>query len=477
CSSDLLQRVGGAEQGDVLLGIALTRPLGVAAVPMMQAIGTLLGDRAEDALARCVLARSAGTRRAAADVLKPMLGAADASMVLDLLERGGSEVRPLALRLLGATPSPAARTALLGALSATDGTVAITACESLIEHGPVHASDLQAIVRRAAIDRAFGYAAVALTRLELTHGAVLLDDAAVPFLRQEIDSHDPFMRVASAVALAQLAYRSDDAEGTRYGDRAIVDGLLLVVAPGAFVPSYSLLHPLASEQLRRFTGRSFVSPGEWASWWEEAKDRFVGLRRAIEVDLDSAGLAVLHCRDPQRVVSIRGERAPEPFQPAPTDEHYVLAAAEMAQLVQRLQDAGFMSPALELQRRKHDAVPRPASLELRVGAVRAFYSAPLRDAWMQRFTADVAAVAARERWQLYFDGNGSFADFWQRERAWLLANPEREARDRRLKDLIVGALPRLPAELRGRALEHLNEIPNLVALLSEHDGLAIVAAV
>ncbi len=474
----VLERVGSAEEGKQLASIALMRPLGDATAPLMQTLGTLLGGDANESLFRCLTARTAGTRRAAANALKPRLVANDSKLVLDAMQRAGGDVHALGLWLLGATPTPEARAALVLGLSAKDANVAIAACEALIEHGPSTVSDLQQVLSRPASDRAFGYAAVALTRLELTHGVSLLSDAAAPTLQKEIDSHDLFMRVASAVALAQLSYRGGDAEGVRYGDRAIVDGLLLVVAPGVFVPSYSLLYPLGNEQLRRLTGRAFPTPTDWTSWWAIARANFVGLRMEVPIDAEKAAMLSLTLREPRRVIRLRGERAPAPLDLVPDDEAYVLPATEMAQLVQRLQDAGFMSPTLDQQRRKNEGVPRPRALELRLGASRSTYDAPLNDdAFMDRFAADLGTVADRERWQLYHDGGAEFGAFWQRERGWLLANADRVARDRHLKDLIVAALPRLQGLARSRALEHLNDVPQVDKQLDERDGLAIVAAV
>jgi len=473
----VLERTGGEEEGRQLTALALSRPLGSATEHAMRAIALLQGAAAKDALLRCVLARSSGTRRAAVAAVKPLLGPTDTERVLDLRQRGGREGNLLALELLAATPTVEARVALVAALSSPDADVAATACAALIEHGPTLASDLQAIVGRAASDRAFGYAAVALAQLETTHNVVLLGDAAVPFLRQELDSNDLFMRVAASVALAQLSYRSGDEVGDKYGDRAIVDGLLLVVAPSAFVPSYSLLHPLASAQMRRLTGRAFALPTGWQNWWATARASFVGLRQTLAIEGERAGLAALTLRQPGQVIRVRGADAPVPLDVAAEDEVYVLAAAEMAQLVQRLQDAGFMSPALEQARQRQAGAPRPRSLELRLGAVRSTYAAPLRDdAWMDRFAAELATVAAHERWQLYHDG-ADFMAFWRREREWLLGHTDRAARDRRSKDLIVAALPRLQGELRERALTHLNEVPDLGALLDERDGLALAGAV
>lgn len=473
----VLERFGSQDEAAAIAAVATTRPLGAAAQRAMEVLALLAGEDAKEALFRCLIARTSGTRRAAADQLKPRLGVQDAARVLELMQRDG-ELRALGLWLLGATPAAAARTTLLSALATPDVHAATTACESLVEHGPDLAQDLQALVERAALDRSFGYAAVALTRLELAHGVVLLAPSAAPFLRQEVDSNDRFMRVAAAVALAQLSYRSGDEAGDRFGDRAIIDGLLLVVAPGAFVPSYGLLHPLANRQLRRLTGRAFDTPTDWQSWWTAAREGFVGLRQTLAMDEGRAAVAALTLRTRERVVHVRGERAPEPSRRDESDELYFLPASEMLRLVQRLQDAGFMSPALEKAALPTEATANARSLELRVGSARSTYEADDRgDAWMERFVADITSVAARERWQLYPSDGTDFLVFWRQERDWQAQHQDRADRDRRLKDLVIAALPRLRGAQRSRALEHLNDVPEVAKLLDAEDGAAIAAAV
>lgn len=475
-----LARVGGVEEAEQVELAVMNRAVGDNAVLLVQVLAQLHGANAKDALLRCLHTRSPGTRRAITDQLRGLLDVADAGRLLDAAQRGNAEVRLCVLQLLGATPSPEARLSLRAALGGADVTHAVAACESLIAHGPALAEDLQQVLGRAATDRSFGFAAVALTRLELGSGTPLLRDESVPHLRREVDGHDAFLRVASAVALAQLAFRSTATDGDRFGDAAIVDSLLLVATPGGFVPAYSLLNPIATEQLRRFSGKSFATAPEWTGWWGGARAGFVGMRRSVALDMSQASLAMLLYRTQGRAVRLRGEQTAVPNVTIPDEESYVLHGAELAALVKRLQDAGFMSDVLAQQRRRLPVgLALPRSLEVRIGTARAADAAPAgSDQWMDRFVAELDAVVQRERWQLYHDpAQGDFMAFWRAEHDWLTAHSDRVARDTRLKDLIVKSLARADDKQRSRALAHLNEIRDLPSLLQEADGLAIVAAV
>lgn len=471
-----IERFGGAADADTVEAILLTRALGVSTAQAVQTLIQLRQTDAKEALFRCLASRIAGARREVAVALKPRLGAEDAARVIEVGRSGGADGRAAAVLLLGATPTPAARAHLIGALSASDAVLAAAACESLVEHGAQEVSDLREILGRAAIDRGFGYAAVTLARLELKGGGDLLTESMVPFLHQELDSHDMFMRVASSIALAQLAYRSEDTEGQRYADRAVVEGLMLVVAPSQFVPGFGILQPVARDILRRFSGRDLSTPDDWQGWWKVASGDYVGMRRVVSVTEQTGTLATLTLRLPQRTVRVRGEATAPPAALEEGAEDYVLSGEEMVELVRRLRDAGFMrSPAGSAVA---TGVPLVRSLQLRVGNAGTRFDAPEREPWMDRYVAELDGVAARERWQLYPGADATdFKTFWRGERAWLAGNAERAARDAHLKNLILGALPRLQGPVRARAIEHLNDVPELSTLLTEDDGLRIVAAV
>ncbi len=471
-----VERFGSADEAAVVEAVLLTRALGAATAPAVATLAHLRQADAKEALFRCLSSRIAGARREVAANLKPRLGPDDAARVIELARTGGAEGRANAAFLLGAVASPAARAHLVGALSASDAVLAAAACDSLVELGAADVADLQAILGRAALDRGFGYAAVALTRLELKGAGDLLADSMVPFLRQELDSHDLFMRVASSLALAQLAYRSDDTDGQRYGDRAVVEGLLLVVAPTQFIAGFGLLQPVARDVLRRFSGRDLSTTEDWQGWWKVASADYLGMRRTVNVDEHNGKLATLTLRLSDRTLRVRGDGTTSSVALDAGAEDYVLAGEEMVELARRLRDAGFMRDPAPAATRA--GLPLVRSLQLRVGSAGTRYDAPERDPWMDRFVAELDGIAMRERWQLYpGPAANDFATFWSAERAWLLANADRRARDGRLKDLILGALPGLKDKDRARAIAHLNEVPDLAMLLTEDDGLRIVAAV
>ena len=107
----------------------------------------------------------------------------------------------------------------MAALADPRPTIAATACQSLINHGPDVAPLLAGIASRPARGRAFGYAVFALSAIEDRTGRVLLSDEMLPHLLVELGGLDAFMKTTAALALANIAFRSEDTRGLRYGDR------------------------------------------------------------------------------------------------------------------------------------------------------------------------------------------------------------------------------------------------------------------
>lgn len=484
----VLRRFGGSQHCGELQFLVLTRPFGSATRAAVTTLAELAGEDAKEALLACLTSRYAGVRKAARDLLLARLEESDLPRILELSRDEREDVRRKALFLLGALPYPPARARLIEALSAPSPTLAAIACRSLIAHGTDHIADLQAIVSRAPLDRSFGYAAFALAQLENQTGRVLLPDAAVPFLRQELGGPDSFMRATAALALANFAFRSDDDKGFEYGDREIVDGLMLVVAPTAFVSNFDMLHKAAAAQIVRFTGQDFRGRAHaWRSWWRQARAGFVGMRLEVPVTDENGARAVLVWTDPGRRLRFRGERVladPELQRAgaAAADDgrerlDFVLSGPEMASLVGRLKAQGFMQPAQLAAAAQARSLPVARTLELRLGSLRAVARGPAAPArWLDALESELLAVARRERWQLYPDPahSGDFLEFWRAERRWLAEHADPRARERRLVKRILAALPKLEGAARRRALVDLGSLEGLKDLLAEADGLRLV---
>jgi HEAT repeat protein len=478
----VLRRCGSAEHADELNYLLLTRPLGSATAPAVELLAALRPATAVDTLVSCLSARFAGVRRAAAAELKKRVDVRVLPRLLQLSRANDADVQARALEVLGVLPEAEARSRLIEALGAREANVAAAACEALIAQGPSLCADLQAVVVLGPSGQAFGYAAVALTRLELADGGELLTEAMADKLKAELHAGTPFLRAAAAVALAQLAHRSSTSDPAAYGDREVIDGLMLVVAPGAFVPSYSLLSPPAMELFLRLTG---VDPHKRASslraWWEQSRPTFVGMRRRVEVSPDNGARATLTLADGGVTWVFVGDGATDA--PAPEGaSRFLLSGAEMADLVRRLSDLGFMrarSQPAGGSGAEESALPTERVLDLAVDGVRASASAPRSPSPpMDAFVLELAQVAMRERWQLYRD-EATEPDpiaFWRAEREWLMVHPDRTERDRRLLDRMFRALARADAARLQTIVLHLQDVPDVARLLTTSHGEAVLEA-
>jgi HEAT repeat protein len=476
----VVRRFGVESDAKELQFLLQTRPFGAATRLGVEVMAELSRGNAKAALMSCLTSRYAGVRKAATDLLLARIDATDLDALVALSREPDTDIRRKALFLLGALPHEPARLRLLEALSDPDLTISSTACRSLIDHGPDVAPALKEIVSHAAADRSFGYAAFALTMLEDQTGLALLAEEMTEPLRSELTGPDLFMRATTALALANLAFRSDDVGGLRFSDREVVDGLLLVVAPKDFVPNISMLQRPATRKLQQFTGMDFQGrSAAWRAWWETARPGFVGTRLALPITPENGALATLTWSDEHTIAHFRGENAPAPAEQeeeADIVDEYLLSGPEMDALVKRLEAQGFMTHGLLASAASTEMLPVARTLDLRLGTARCQVSGPTAPAqWLDVLAAEIAAVEERERWQLYPDPQAAShrKAFWESERAWLAAHKDRTERQRRLVASILAAYPSLPPARATRAIDHLEAIPDLAKVLTADDGLRV----
>ncbi len=472
----ILRRFGSRKHGESLQFLLLTRPFASATREAVAAMVDLLGDGAKDALLVSLTSRYSGVRKASMDLLLARLGKEDVPRLIELSRGKKEDIKRKALFLLGALPYPEASERLVETLSTPAPTLAAAACQSLIAHGPVAVPALQAIVSRPPENRSFGYAAFALSVLEAETGKAFLDESMLPYLRMELTGTDTFMQVAVALALANLAFRSDDARGVKYSDREVVDALMHVAAPSSYVTNTSLVHEPVTRKLVEFSGQDFGGSGQaWKNWWKAARATFVGMRLTIPVTAESGRGAILTWISPGEEVRIVGEKL---VLPPPSDEVrcYKISGAEMAALVEKLTQLGFMGRGVLASAAAVQMMPVARTLELRVGDMRAAVKGPAAGTrWLDVLQAEIAATELRERWQLYPspEKEADFGVFWTAERKWMAANTDPRSRDKRLKECILVAIPELSPSRQASALRHLLSINDLQGLLLEEDGLAL----
>jgi HEAT repeat protein len=462
---------GRPEHAEELEFLLLTRPFRSATEVVLDTMAIIAREQAAERLFACLTASRPNVRHHAAELLGARLRPEHAERLILLSQQAELDVQIKALRLLGAVPpTPPVRARLRAALS-EDPRLAEAAVEALVRHGAEPAADLQEILRRPALGRETGYAALALAAIEdAAPGTALVTDDMAEHLLAELDAPDPFQRGAVAIALAGLAWRSDDASGTRFGDRAIVAALLELVAPTEFVAHLATLSRLATPRLVQLTGLDFgAAHGPWRSWWSEVEGSgFVGARRHVSLDGSNVASASLRCRGPAGTVVLRGEKTRAPAGEGIAD--LVVSGAEMTALVADLERLGFMG---EVRRGRGDADPR--ALALAVDGVVARSDPMTAPQVLDRMFARIDAVARANRWQAYRDPQREPdpVAFWRAESRWLEQHPDPREQADRLKERILAVLPKRRGADAARAADDLLAIADLRSMLTEADGLAL----
>ncbi|HLQ38761.1 MAG TPA: HEAT repeat domain-containing protein, partial [Planctomycetota bacterium] len=466
---------GSSKIGEELLFQALARPLGEATRDVLATMVQLKDKTSKQALFECVRGRVPGTRRQATEMLRAMLTVDDLPFALQLAGESSLDLQLAGVELLGSLKDERSQRRLLEVL-AKEPAIAGAACTELIHQGTAAVPVLQAALQQPPIDRGFAYAAFALARIGEDTGQPVLPEPAVDRLRAQLDARDAATRSLCAIALADLAFHSGDADAQRYRDTEVVEALLQVVAPTAFVPNLDLLRRPAEARLVRLAGRSVTGDARlWRDWWADQKATFVAVRLKVHVDAQNAANAVVSLRGERSHLRLLGEglAALAPLEGA---DELLLGSAQMLLLVQGLQAAGFMDPAAV---RVPDGVAVPRSLQVQVPGGRALLVAPAGHERFDRMVAVVDEVLRAELWQLYRDPEHEpdRGAFWRSERRWLDANPEPLERDRRFLRRVVRNWPQTSDALRTLAVQQLFALPGRKDLLGEDDGKLITALV
>lgn len=465
---------GWKQTGDELLFQLLSRPLNDATREVMAVMAQLKGSEAKAALRECVRARLPAVRRAATEVLAQQVGPDDLPLALELAGDQALDLRLSGIELLGAIRDPRSQKRLVELL-AKDPTVAGAACTQLLRQGSDAAPVLQQALAEPPIDRAHAYAAFVLAQTQAQSGTELLPAAAADVLRRDLDSTDLTTRCLAAVAMAELAFRSDDPDPSKHRDADVVQTLLLLTSTEVFVPNLSLMREAAEARLAALSGRAASAEGlTWNEWWKANRQGFQGLRARVRVDAANAALAVLELRTERRRLRLLGEELAG-MAPSNADE-IVLAKGHMLKLVQQLEALGFMAtgPGREA------AQPPQRALQLQVQGARCQSTAPNVGApHFDRFALAVEGVLDTETWQLFrdFDAEPDRAAFWRAERRWLDANPQPVEHSRRFLHRMVKVWPRVSASKRTAGLAWLFARPDKQGMLREEDGLKILELV
>lgn len=470
-------RVSGTDRvGDELLFQLLARSCGAATRSVIETMAVLKGPNSKDALKQCMRASISAVRRQAIPVLGPMCTVDDFGFVVALSREQSLDLRIRAVDLLRAIGDAPASARLVELLS-KDPALAAAACLALIRIGPNAIETLQKRVLAPSVDRSFVYAAFALAQIgEQTGQAVLPGELLKPLARR-LKAPEALTRVLAAVPLADLIYRAAPAEGAQLPDVGLVEALLLVVEPTAFVPNLDMLRNPAEQRLLRHTGRMMVGAKtmSWRNWWRVQKNTFLGVRSSITVDASNAGGAVVTLRQEDRTVRMLGEDVAGASPIAGTIE-VLLTSEQLLDLVRSLEDEGYGDP---LAMRVDSALPRVRSLEIRVSGGRS--SVAVTESAHLGFDAmaqSINALVDRELWQMYRVGSEqpNRHAFWVAEQAWRSEHKSPVARAQRMLEHVVRGWSTWDKEMQLRAIGFLVGHPSRREIVRTQDGAAIVAA-
>ncbi|MBK8097131.1 MAG: HEAT repeat domain-containing protein [Planctomycetes bacterium] len=470
------RRVGTPKVADELLFQALARPIGGASRPVLEVVYELKGADGKKALQDCIKGRIPGTRRAAADIYVTVATLDDLHFALQISAEQGLDLQLTGVQLLAVLNEERARQRLLELL-AKEPPLAAAACQALIAQGAAAVPTLQKAATEPPIDRGFAYTAFALAQIGDATGQRTLGDELAPKLLSQLRLPDVPTRVLTAIALADLAFRSDDADPQRFGERDIVNALLEVVAPTAFVPSLDLLRQPAEDRLVRLTGRIAVADGvPWRDWWQGAQTDFAGMRARVRIDEQNAAVAVLTLKTERGVLRVIAEGLAD-LPPLPGAREVLVTKDQMVGLIGALKQAGFLDPNAE---RPLAGLPLVRHLQLQVQGARTQASAPVQaSAQFEQQLALVEDVARSEQWQLFRHPTDEpdRAAFWRTERRWLDANPRAVDRTQRMFRRVLKNWDTLSESLRNLAIETVAASPDRRELLAEADGERLLAII
>lgn len=467
---------GTARVADELLFQLLARPCGSATRVVIETMAVLKGKDAKQSLKQCMRASIPAVRRQAVAVLGPLCTKEDFPFVVSLSREQSLDLRIRGVDLLQAVGDGAASQRLVELLS-KDPALAAAACIALTRVGSQAVPALQKRVGQPVVDRSYVYAAFALAQIGEQAGEPLLPAELMAPLAQRLQAPEALTRVLAAVPLADLLYRAAPGEGAQLPDRGLVEALLLVVEPKAFVPNIDMLRAPAEQRLLRHTGR--MVRGEkslsWRNWWREQKNTFLGVRSRITVDAKNAGSAIVTLRQEDRVVRVLGEHIATVAPMAGAIE-VLLTPDQMLLFVRSLERDGYGNP---MAMRVDSALPRVRSLELRVNGGRS--SVAVTESAHLAFDSMVRSIDSLvddELWQMYrvASEQPDRVAFWRGEQKWRRENPGPVPQAQRFFEHVVRGWSTWGSEMQLRAISFLISHPARKQIVREKDGQAIIAS-
>lgn len=436
--------------------------------------------------------RNAATRTRAAFQLQGVLQAKDVSRVEELEKSRRSETRQVAAQLYASLSIPQSVSGLLRLIEDPTPAVAFAAADSLARLGePSTDMRLLDYAVRSPLNRAFGYACIALSLREELRSVSVPADIAGTCL-SGVKMPDPFIGSACAAALASIGFRSEDVASTSYMETLVVPALVHAASGERYFQDFSSIHALALRRLALLTARDFGTDGPaWARWWAENKSGFRSNRAVFAMNENAIDELAIDVEAPGILFTLRGGKS-EPSTFSREDEDYILTTESLRLLGRTLADRGILAGTtlpgirgLEAARRgvaPAGSIGRPESIyrvRVRQTGQRKEVGALENQTWpdLLDVVKQCTQVRAGNVWQRYVPAPSGEerSQAIEAERATLAATPDQEVHAGRLMMRILDALPKLPSDRRALAYKDLLAIPNLDRRLNEARAIELAA--
>jgi hypothetical protein len=229
-------------------------------------------------------------RVAAAGALQAHAGPDLLPLLVPVLADASADVRARALDLLVRIEDPAVLALLVDRLDDRSPAVARKACEAL-----ARSADERAEARLLALafddplpTRREAYAWLAIAEREDVSLRAILDVKHAPALLRALDSAQPLVSGAAAIALAGIGFRSPDVVATAWLDREVPERLIGLVAAVEFFSDFDSVRPSALRRLQQISGGDKLAEGgtdgaAWTRWWLAARRDFRASRAVLDV--------------------------------------------------------------------------------------------------------------------------------------------------------------------------------------------------
>jgi HEAT repeat protein len=315
---------------------------------LMLALGRVDPERGPAEILPFLAHASARVRDAALAALPGALDARFLPEIIELYRSVRGAPRAVLLEIFGRVPGAHEHEEIFSALSDPETETAHAAARLLgFRAGEEGLRRLLDAAKEGTMRRS-SYAMIALTYAEDRRARWLPADDDALRLRavRLLQSDDPFYRGAAAVLLANLAYRSEEAQLVELADKYLVPILLDTTAGGVFFSDYGAVEELAFRKLEKLSGEAFgKNAPRWKQWWSRAGATFTARRILRGVTAEELRRCILDLRRASpdgalRSVLFVGDLLPADQAPP---RAVVLGAEDCARVFALLQEARFFA--------------------------------------------------------------------------------------------------------------------------------------